>query len=711
MPVCPLRVTGLAVLDDEETTYDRARLNQFMNAALKSVTASKDAQDDRWKALSWSLDGMRSPEVDVLALAQRSFKIRPIVIVGAGPAAQECARQISTRLRSNQQENNHWILMFNGEKFLPYHRAQLSTALDSRGRADTLLAHGFADNVVIAHGVNISVIEPQDKRLFTDNGIEFSYHKLILATGSQSKRPVVPGLHGSRVFDFRQLDDVEKIAALAPKRIAVLGGGLLGIEAARALRAFCDDVTVFARSSHLLSRQVDNGAGECVARHLRASGVKVHVATRLIAAEVGYGQITLHDELNTTLSYDAVICATGISPSIGLAEHAHLQYHLGIEVNEAQQTSDPDVYAIGECAERDGKVAGNLSISLEQARCAAAAILNESLPSSRHVDVFQLKMGSCVVVAIGDVGDNNEKSLTFAPDQRSYRRVFVKDHRVVGAILVGESGLDISAFTDAVERQLAWSDTVARRFYKTGELPHGANIASDTVICFCTGTTYGKLTELRDASHSHDNITSQTGASLHCGSCAQRVAIITNNTRSSSTPASQPKALWSATSLAMLATVAAVSAYAIPFATTWQSPWRMVDVLWRGYVAKQVSGFLLLALMIAAFVPALSRRLQRNDRRPQKLSLMSWHLIAACSVIVGFVVHTGARMGYGLNAILGASFVATLLLGGLASLGWKYASRSQPLRAVSANIRSLHWAVLFPLPAIVAFHILKVYYF
>lgn len=681
-----------------------------MNAALKSISTSTDALDERWQLLSSSLDGMRSPEADLFSLSQRALQVHPIVIVGAGPAAQECARQISARLQNDNMQSNEWILMFNGEQFLPYHRAQLSMALADRGRAEALLTHQFADNVVVAHGVNISVIEPQSKKLFTEQGVEFRYRKLILATGSQSRRPTIPGLHGSRVFDFRQLDDVEKIATLAPKRIAVLGGGLLGIEAARALRAFCDDVTIFARSSHLLSRQIDSGAGECVAWHLRVLGVRVHVATRFIAAEVDYGHITLHDELNTSLSYDAVVCATGISPSIGLAEHAHLQYHLGIEVNDSQQTSDPDIYAIGECAERRGKVAGNLSASLEQARCAAAAILNESLPASRHAEVFQLKMESCVVAAIGDVTSNEEKCLSFTPNQHAYRRIFVKDNHIVGAIVIGDSGLDLSAFTDAVERNLPWSDTIARRFYKTGELPHSGHITPDTVICFCTGTTYGKLAELRDANHSHDQITAQTGASLHCGSCAQRVAIITSN-RSGSPAASQPTGLWSSTVLALVTAIAIIAACTLPFATSWQSHWRLIDVLWRGFIPKQVTGYLLLTLMIGAFVPALLRRLQRNNRKPQKLSLMSWHLIAVCVVVATFIVHTGARTGYGLNAVLGASFAATLLLGGFASLGWKYGSRSQQLRTISANIRSLHWAVLFPLPAILVFHILKVYYF
>jgi len=676
-----------------------------MNAALRSIESGADASAERWKVLQSSFDTVRSPDTDLISLAQRSHRIPPVIIVGAGPAAQECARQLSSGMEGQQ-----WLLLFNGEAYLPYHRAQISTVLNARGRVDALLTHDFPSNVTIAHRTNVAVIEPQAKKIYTDQGVEFHYSKLVLATGSQSRRPVIPGLHGSRVFDFRQLDDIEKIAALAPRRVAVLGGGLLGIEAARALHAFCDDVTVFVRSSHLLSRHIDSGAGERVAWHLRQLGIQVKVAAQLIAAEVGYGQITLQEECEASSTYDAVVCATGISPNIALAEHAQLQYRLGVEVNDAQQSSDPDIYAIGECSERNGKIGGNLSTSLDQARRAAAAILNQATSPASSIEVFQLKMDSCVVVTMGEVIEDDGVSVVHAPDEKSYRRVFVRNQQLVGAILVGEKGLDVGAFADAIEKRSPWSDTIERRFIKTGQLPHGGKVPADTVICFCTGTTHGRLTELRAANHSYDSITTLTGATLHCGSCTQRVTSITADS-AGSTQSAQPAAFWASAVLAALTVIAALTASVIPFAKSWQSSWRMIDVLWRGFMAKQLSGYALLLMMLMAFLPALSRRIQRKEKRPQKLLFMSWHLISASIVVGGFIVHTGARMGYGLNSVLSITFMATLFLGGLASLGWRYASRGHQHRSIATNIRTLHWALLFPLPAILISHVLKIYYF
>lgn len=674
-----------------------------MNAVLKPLILT-ETLEHAWNKLSSSLNGLRTSSSDLRTLAQRSVQVPPIIVVGAGPAAQECARQLSVGMSPDE-----WVLLINGEQHLPYHRAQLSSVLAAGRSPDALLAHGFSPNVTLVHGVHVAVIEPQHKLIFTDGGIELHYRKLVLATGALSRRPVIPGLQGSRVFDFRQLQDVEKIAALAPQRIAVLGGGLLGIEAARALKTFCSEVTILVRGSHLLSRQVDEGAGECLAWHLRSMGIRLLIGTHVAAVDTNFGQVVLHDERESSYSFDAIICATGISPNIELAARAQLHYHLGIEVNDQHQTSDPDIYAIGECSERSNKTAGNLSATLADARRATASILEKPFVFPSHAEVFQLKTGSCSVITIGNVAEDG-KQLVFAPNHGSYSRVFVQEQQVVGAILVGDVGLDFSSFTDAVERHLPWSDTIEKRFLKTGQLPHSATIPPDTVICFCTGTSYGKLTELRDAKLDHAEITTRTGASLHCGSCAQRVACITSGVQSVGR-VSKPKGLWAAIALSVVLITVLVTAASVPIADSWQSRWRLVDVLWRDNVIRQITGYVFLMLMLLAFVPAWKRRSQREEKKPQSMSLMSWHLISACIVMAGFVVHTGARMGHGLNASLGLIFVSTLMLGGVASIAWRQASGGARHRAISKYVRAAHWALLFPLPAMLVFHVIKVYYF
>jgi len=677
-----------------------------MSAVLRPFGTRADVEADDWSHLAVSIAALRDEVVDARVWSERSAKRPPIIIVGAGPAAQECARQLTGELDADD-----WVLMINGELYNPYHRAQLSTVLSTGCGADELLANEFATNVMVLSGVSVTEIEPEKKKVLTADGVKFSYRKLVLATGSLSRRPIIPGLFGARIVDFRNLSDVEMITALAPRRVAVLGGGLLGIEAARALRRYCDEVVIFIRSSHVLSRQVDRGAGERIAAYLLEAGIEVKADTHLDSAESNDHQVTLMDQHGRPYLFDVVICATGIDPNIGLAAHAHLQYHLGIEVNEAQQTSEPDIYAIGECSEHHGKIAGNLSVSLEQARRAAASILHKPAPNINHIDVFQLKMDGCVVAAIGCVNDvENEDLKVFRPDKRFYFRVFIKDQRVVGAIVVASNVFDFSAFTDAVERQLPWTDTIEKRFLKTGQLPHHSNVLPDTVMCFCTGTTYGKLCELRDAGLGHDAIIAETGASQHCGSCAQRIAVVTMG-ESRVTGRTEVNGLWISVVMSLLLLVALVVGMAIPFSARWQSSWRLVDTLWRNEVVRQVTGYSLLSLLLLAFIPAWKRRAQREQRKPQSRSLISWHVLAVTSVMIVFTLHTGVRIGHGANAQLGIMFATTLLLGGAAALTWRSASRSTSHRRVAENIRALHWALLFPLPIVLVFHLVQVYYF
>ncbi len=675
-----------------------------MNAVLKKRLHHFEARST-WSDLAASLQPLRSTPEEIKSLAARSKVTPPIIIVGAGPAAQECARQMSTMM------SDDWILVINGEQYLPYHRAQLSSVLATGSEIDALFAHNFSERIHFLHGVNINALDPQQKMIATDEGIQFHYRKLVLATGSCSRRPPLQGLIGPRVFDFRQLSDLEKIASFSPRRVAVLGGGLLGIEAARALKTFSEQVTVFEYYPHLLPRQMDLESGKRLADHLIALGIEVHVNARLITAESNGMHISLSDESDATWNFEAVVCATGISANMELAQQAQLQCNRGIVVDDNQHTSDPDIYAIGECSERNGQVAGNLSTSLEHARRAASAIFEKPPAPQGFAEVFQLKIGSCVAVAIGNARPADSAAITFTPNSDSYYRVIVDEQRIVGAILIGDAKLDFSPFTAAVEQRLEWTDAVEKSFLQTGQLPRIDLLSADTVTCFCTGVTFGQLCQLRDSGLSHESIIAQTGASQHCGSCAQRVARITSGTGLVLQKTPQPKGLWTATLLSVLLIGAACSALVMPFASSWQSPWRAIDELWRNNLLRQLSGYGLLSLIALAFWPAWKRRSQREGKRRQTMSLLSWHMIIGCAVLIGFVAHTGARLGHGLNSSLSLVFVTTILLGAVSSVAWRQAAHGARQRAVAQRIRSLHWVSLFPIPALLVIHIIKSYYF
>ena len=675
-----------------------------MNVALKH-RIKYFATHSSWRHLAVSLQRLRTQPEELQAVSDRCKLNPPIIIIGAGPAAQECARQMAA------MSGDDWLLVINGEDYLPYHRAQLSSVLASGSEVETLVASNFSEQIHMLHGVNIEAVDAQEKTIGTGNAIQFKYRKLVFATGSRSRRPSLQGLTGPRVFDFRQLQDLEQIAALAPRRVAVLGGGLLGIEAARALQKFCEQVTVFEYYPHLLPRQMDLGSGKRLAAHLLTLGIQVQVNARLVTADSSGSQIRLSDETRNAWNVDAVVCATGISANIELAQQAGLDCHRGILVDDNQHTSSTDIYAIGECCERDGQVAGNLSTSLDHARRAAAAIFEKPLPQQGFAEVFQLKIGSCVAVAIGKARPSDTSAIAYAPNAHSYYRVIVEEQRVVGAILIGDARLDFSPFTAAVEQRIAWTELVEKCFLQTGKLPRIDLHSADTVTCFCTGVTFGQLCKLRDAGLSHDSIVAQTGASQHCGSCTQRVAHITAGTGEVLQKASTPTGLWTATLLSLVLVAAACTALVIPMADSWQSPWRTLDSLWRNNLIRQISGYSLLSLIALAFWPAWQRRAQRERKRRQSMSLLSWHMIVGCVVLAGYVVHTGARLGHGLNSNLSLVFMMTIALGAVSSVAWRQAAHGDRQRAIAQRIRSLHWASLLPIPALLIVHIIKSYYF
>ncbi len=658
-----------------------------------------------WLDLFNALQPLHTHISDTQAIAERSARMPPIVIVGAGPAAQECARQLALTL-----SDDDWILIINGEHYLPYNRAQMSTVLATHVSLRQLLARDFSRQIQFLHGVDVVSIDRKKHCVYDANQQHFHYKKLIIATGSTPRRPPLNGLDGERVFDFRRLQDIEKIAALQPQCVAVLGGGLLGIEAARALRPYCERVIIFERYPHLLPRHMDVGAGARLAEHLMEQGIEVRVEARLIAANTSHSQITLHDESGQAFVADVVICAAGICANMALAQRAGLPCQTGIVVDDFQRSNDPDIYAIGECCERNGHTAHNLGVSLEHARRAARAIAQQSLPLMPATEVFQLKVDSCVAVAIGEHRPQDGRLIVYAPDNMTYFRLLIANDQIVGAILFGPANIDFSTFITAVEQRLEWTPIHEQCFVKTGRLPLVTSLNDDTVICFCTGITVGQLRELKQHGFSHNSIVIQTGASQHCGSCTQRVAAITSSA-TASTASHLPTAFWPAIMLAAIMTIATVGAITLPFAESWGSTWRFIDALWRDDLFKQISGYSVLGLLLAATWSAWRRRAQRLHQKRQLLSLLSWHLIAVFTAIVLLILHTGFRSGYGLNAWLSTLLLITLMLGALSSLTWMLTAKGQSQRQIASVIRTAHWVLLFPLPVLLLFHVIKAYYF
>jgi len=308
---------------------------------MQSETAQRASHRYRNGPTSWStLDRELQALTATPTLAHAWADSDPWVIVGAGPSSQALLAQLA--LLAPQRK----LIVINGEAFVPYNRAQISSAVAERRPLHTLAARlGERDNVslTILHGVCATAIDREQRWLHLDNGMALSYDKLILATGSRPMRlPLLQQAH-PRVRDFRGLHDLRSMAALRPRHVLVVGGGLLGVEAARASLSFCERVTLIERFAHLLPRQLDAACANCLAEQLTAMGVTILTGRQLASMHCREYEVELELDDHATLTADLVISATGVVAEVELARSAALTIDRGIVVGGNFQTCDEHI--------------------------------------------------------------------------------------------------------------------------------------------------------------------------------------------------------------------------------------------------------------------------------------------------------------------------------------------------------------------------------
>jgi nitrite reductase (NADH) large subunit len=299
------------------------------------------------------------------------------------------------------------------------------------------------------------------------NGLRFSYSKLVLATGSTPIKLNTPGMDLPGVFTFRDLGDVRTMrSAMRPgSRAAVIGGGLLGIEAACGLARHGVKVTLVHLKDRLMDRQLDRRAGELLKRALEAKGIEVLLeadTARVMGSERAKG-LELTD--SRILEADFVVCAVGIRPQSRLARDAGLVVDRGIIVDDYLATSDPHIFAIGECAEHRGIVYGLVEPAYEQAKVLARSLAGDrSARYSESVPATNLKVSGVNVFSAGEFQDEAPGDIVTLEDegQGAYKKLVMRDDRLAGAVLFGDAadalwyldlirtGADISGFRDVL---------------------------------------------------------------------------------------------------------------------------------------------------------------------------------------------------------------------------------------------------------------------
>jgi nitrite reductase [NAD(P)H] large subunit len=440
-----------------------------------------------------------------------------VVVVGGGIAGQA----VCEALREHDEHTR--VTLVCAEPRLPYDRVRLSEILVSGACAQTLALRPpewFEDRRVdVLTGRRVAAVRADERVVELDDGSELAYATLVLATGSNALLPPIPGIDLPHVRPFRDPDDCDAIreAARHARTAAVIGGGLLGLEAARGIAAQGCPVTVVHLMDRLMERQLDPGS----AAMLRAA-LDVDVQLDRQTTEITPAALRFAD--GDELAADLVVVSIGIAPETTLARAAGAQVRRGIVVDDALRTSLPGVLAIGECAEHRGLVHGLVAPILEQARVAAATILGREGAYEGSIPSAKLKVAGIDLVAIGDA-DGDAQAVSADAAAGVYRKLVVRDGAAAGAILLGDIR-GAEALLSLVRRSEPVDDPLGALAAAAQAGP--AEMADDVQVCNCNGVCKGDIVAAvaQAGARTPREAMAMTRAGTGCGSCKALVVDI-----------------------------------------------------------------------------------------------------------------------------------------------------------------------------------------
>ncbi|EON92208.1 FAD-dependent pyridine nucleotide-disulfide oxidoreductase [Marinobacter lipolyticus SM19] len=368
-----------------------------------------------------------------------------LVICGHGMVAQ----RLLEKLVAQPHQPFSRIVVFNGEASPAYNRIQLSALLAGDAKESSLVlkqSDWFRQhNIEIHQGDPVTAINRIDKTVTTTSGLVQEYDRLVIATGSRSASLGIQGEEMAGVVGFRDLRDTRKLINISQRhrRAVVIGGGFLGLEAAEGLRSRGMSVTVLHRSSHLLNRQLDPTGGALLEDALTARGLTIRTRTSPVAllGRDSIRAVQLDDE--TLISTDLVVIAAGISPNAQLARDAGLDCDRAIRVDTRLRTSDPTIYAIGECCQISDQTFGLVEPGYQQAEVLAQVLCDANSDAAFEPSVIptRLKISGIPIFSCGQTQPDGDTESVVWQDYETnrYCRLLIRNQRLTGAVLFGET--------------------------------------------------------------------------------------------------------------------------------------------------------------------------------------------------------------------------------------------------------------------------------
>ena len=381
--------------------------------------------------------------VDVRAPQPRRHGKRRLVVVGNGMAGMRTVEELM------KQAPDSWeIVVFGAEPHGNYNRILLSPVLAGEKKKEEIVLH--APEWYVEHGVTLHMGDPVvtiDRRKRTvksQNGVEVTYDRLLLATGSQPIVLPIPGARLPGVITFRDLADVDAMIKRAGRgrRAVVIGGGLLGLEAANGLRMRGMEVTVVHLLDTLMERQLDEAAASLLRASLisRGIGFRMPAQTTELVGEDHVRAVRFKD--GSEIEADLVVMAVGVRPNIELATSAGLKCERGVLVDDTLQTYDPAIYAVGECVQHRKITFGLVAPLWEQARVCATHLAERGVSRYRgSLAATQLKVTGIDLYSAGEFhGTEHAEDIVLRdPGRRVYKRLIVRDNKLRGAVLFGDT--------------------------------------------------------------------------------------------------------------------------------------------------------------------------------------------------------------------------------------------------------------------------------
>ncbi|MDQ1725696.1 MAG: assimilatory nitrate reductase electron transfer subunit [Frankiaceae bacterium] len=464
-----------------------------------------------------------------------------VVVVGNGMAGSRVVEE----LRARDLQRALDICVLGAETFPAYNRILLSSVLAGKVTVGDIALTPEAwyeqNDVQLELGVTVARIDRTARVVIASDGRTFGYDELVLATGSRPRVPTVPGFTdpggdlAAGVSVFRTVGDCERIIAgsASAAHAIVVGGGLLGLEAARGLAGRGVAVTVLHKAGHLMEKQIDDLAGGVLVRTLARLGVDVRLRGVPIRYDTAGAErfIVLADGQH--LPADIVVIAAGVEPDVCLARDSGLDVNRAIVVDDRMRTSDPHVWAIGECAEHRGTVYGLVAPAWEHAAVVANALTGAGGASyAGSAIVTRLKASNVDLATMGDAhleDDETAEVVRFVdPVRGTYKKLVIRDGRLTGAILLGENAT-VGAVTQLFDRGgPVPSDRITLLFPGRGAattVENPAHIPDRATVCRCNNVSKRAITKCWLAgARTVAAVAGVTRATTGCGGCRDLVA-------------------------------------------------------------------------------------------------------------------------------------------------------------------------------------------